>query len=155
MSLKRLNDGFRYTDRGAMRDQITIMQPNPGRTADGSPGDPILFGDGIWAKIIAQRQMEKDTSELVQGQSFYKVVTPYMSGVTSQMTVISPSGRTWFIVSVNDPDQRQVELWFLCREINDGIQDQAGDITPLVTLSQPIPDIDGGSINPGDPDYTS
>ena len=61
------------------------------------------------------------------------------------MTVIGPTGETWFIVGVSDPDFRRVELRFLCREVNDGVQTQASSELPtLVTVDQPIPDIDGG-----------
>jgi len=120
MSLPKINDRFRYTDRGAMHDQITIMQPNPTSALDGSPGAPTVFASNLWAYIRALRSQEVNINEFVQSEAFYDVRTPYIPGVNSSMSVVAPSGAVWFIVSVVDPDSRQMELRMLCREINSG-----------------------------------
>jgi hypothetical protein len=119
--LKRLNDGFVYTNTDAMRDQITLMQPAASNAPDGSPGAPTEFMSGVWASCRVQRTpTEVNSTDLVQGEVFWDVRTPFISGVTDQMSVIGPKGQEWFIVSVSDPDQRGIELRFLCREMNGG-----------------------------------
>jgi head-tail adaptor len=119
--LQRLNDSFRYTNRSAMRDQVTIMQPAASNAPDGSPGTPTVFISGLWASCKVQRTpTEINSAELVQGEVFWDVRTPYVAGITSQMTMVGANGQQWWIVSVSDPDQRQVELRFLCREMNGG-----------------------------------
>jgi SPP1 family predicted phage head-tail adaptor len=117
---QRLNDGFRYTALGAFKDRITLLQPASTSAADGSPDPPVTFAT-TWAYIRALRSQEVNTADLVQSESFYDVRIPYLSGVTSQMTIQTASGRIWFIVNVTDPDQRQIELRILAREINDGV----------------------------------
>jgi SPP1 family predicted phage head-tail adaptor len=96
------------------------MMPAADSLPDGSPSTPIVFASNVWAYIRALRSQEVNTADLVQSELFYDVRIPYLAGVNSAMTVISPSGATWFIVNVADPDQRQVELRMLCRCINDG-----------------------------------
>jgi hypothetical protein len=119
--LQRLNDSFRYTNRSAMRDLITIMQPAATNAPDGSPGTPTVFAANVWASCKVQRTpIEINSSELVQGEVFWDVRTPYIAGVNDQMSMIGSKGQNWFIVSVTDPDQREVELRFLCREMNGG-----------------------------------
>jgi head-tail adaptor len=119
--LQRLNDAFRYTNRSAMRDQITLMQPAGTNAPDGSPNPQTVFANNVWASCKPQRTpMEKDSSELVQGEVYWDVRTPFLPGVSDQMNIIGPNGQQWFIVSVTDPDQRGVELRFLCREMNGG-----------------------------------
>jgi SPP1 family predicted phage head-tail adaptor len=127
MSLRRLNDGMRYTDRGAFRDQITLMMPSASSAPDGSPNNPVVFANEVWASIKALRSQEVNTTDFVQGESWYDVRIPYMDGITSALTVISPSGATWLIVSATDPDQRQVEIRMLCREVD------GGDVTTEIT----------------------
>jgi head-tail adaptor len=118
--LQRLNDTFRYTNKGAMRDQITIMQPGT-NAPDGSPGTATVFAQNVWASCKVQRTpTEINSSELMQGEVFWDVRTPYIAGITSQMSMIGPNGQEWMIIGVSDPDQRGVELRFLCREINNG-----------------------------------
>jgi head-tail adaptor len=119
--LKRLNDGFIYTNRGAMRDQVTIMQPSSTSNPDGSPQPFTVFMQNVWASChIAKTPTEVNSSELVQGQVFWDVRTPYISGVNDSMQLVGPNGQQWLVLTVDDPDQRQVELRFLCREINGG-----------------------------------
>jgi head-tail adaptor len=121
MSLKRLNDFFNYTNRGAMRDQVTLTQPAATNNPDGSPGTPTVFMSGIWASCKIQRTpSEVNSTDLVQGEVFWDVRTPFIPDVNAQMGMTGPNGQDWFIISVNDPDQRGVELRFICREINGG-----------------------------------
>jgi head-tail adaptor len=121
MSLKRLNDGFAYTNRGAMRDTVTLMQASATNNPDGSPQPPTVFMQNVWASCKVWRSpKEADSTELIQGEVFWLVNTPYIDGVNDQMQMIGPNGQAWFIVSVSDPDQRRVELRFLCREMNGG-----------------------------------
>lgn len=120
-SLKRLNDGFQYTNRSAMRDTITLMQPSATSNPDGSPQPFTIFMQDVWASCKVQRTpLEVNSAELVQGEVFWDVRTPFIDGINDQMSIIGPNGQTWFIISVYDPDQREVELRFLCREMNGG-----------------------------------
>ena len=123
MQTKRISDNFSYTPRSSMRDIITLMQPNPVvQAADGTPMPPIVFMSNVWAKINMWRSgKELDVKERAQAEVFYLVTTPYIVGVNTTMTVIMPNGSTGYIVNVADPDQRQVELRYLVRVINDGI----------------------------------
>jgi SPP1 family predicted phage head-tail adaptor len=143
MNPRRVSDNFAYTPRGSMRDQITLLAANPGRAADGSPLSPYVFAENVWAYIRPLHSQELNVNELVQSEAFYQVVIPYLPGVLSSMTVVSPTGRMWFIVNVVDPDQRGVEWRLLCREINDG---GATGFVPAPTPPPyvPEPDVDGG-----------
>jgi hypothetical protein len=119
--LQRLNDSFRYTNRSAMRDTITLMQPSAANNPDGSPQPFTVFQQGVWASCKIQRTpVEINSSELTQGEVFWDVRTPFIPGVSDQMQMIGPNGQNWFIVSVSDADQRGVELRFSVREMNGG-----------------------------------
>jgi hypothetical protein len=122
MSLRRLNDNFRYTNLSAYRDQITLLAPAAPTSAlpDGSPGTPVVFASGVWAAIRLMQQKEVDYSQIVEAEAWYDVRIPYIPGVSSQMTVVSPSAKTWKIASVADLDQRQRELKIVCYSVNDG-----------------------------------
>src|SRR5579863_2929821 len=145
MQPRRVNDGFQYTAKSAMRDQIKILAPSPARNLDGSPYLPYLFADNVWAYIRAMRPTEVNTKELVQSEVFYDIRIPFVAGITSQMSIVAPSGAIWFIVNAVDPDQRQVELRIVARSINDGA------VQNLDYLPTPPPtgeaDIDGGNFN--------
>ena len=104
-----------------MRDQITLMQPALTNAPDGSPGTPTVFMSGVWASCRVWRSgKEANTTELIQGEVYWLVNTPYVADVNDQMSIIGPKGQNWFIVAIADPDQRKVELRFLCREMNGG-----------------------------------
>jgi hypothetical protein len=119
--LQRLNDTFRYTNKSAMRDLVQIMQAATTNNPDGSPGTPTVFMSNVWASCKVQRTpIEINSAELVAGEVFWDVRTPYIAGVDDSMSMIGPNGQNWFIVTVSDPDQRQVELRFLCREMKGG-----------------------------------
>jgi len=119
--LKRLNDNFTYTNRSAMRDQITLMQPSTTNNPDGSSPGQSVFAQNVWASCKLWRYgREVNSADLVQGEVYWDVRIPYMDGVNDQMNVVGPNGENWFIVSVSDPDMRQVELRMMCREINSG-----------------------------------
>lgn len=121
MALQRLNDSFRYTNRGAMRDQVTLLQPSATNNPDGSPGTPAVFAQNVWASCKQLRTpTEKDSAEQLQGQVLWDVRTPYIDGVNDSMTILGPNNQSWLIITVIDPDQRQVELRFVCREIAGG-----------------------------------
>lgn len=121
MILKRPNDFFTYTNRSAMRDQITLTQPSAMANADGSPQPQTVFMSGVWASCKLWRYgREVNVPEQAQGEVYWDVRTPYVAGVTDQMNMIGPNGQNWMIVTVSDPDQRRVELRFMCREINGG-----------------------------------
>lgn len=119
MSLSRLSDSFKYTDRGLFRDLITIMQPGV-TDANGSPGTPTVFASAVPAAIKMLRQQQVNSTDLVQSEVFYDVRIPYVTGLLSNMTVISPTGAAWTIVNQADPDMRQVEIRMTCRSVNDG-----------------------------------
>jgi hypothetical protein len=120
MLARRLSDNYRYTSTGAMRDQITLLMPNPVPLPDGSPGTPVVFAENVWCNIQMQRTpQEINSTELVQSEVFWWVTMHYMPGVNSQMTVLTGAGAVWFIVSVAT-DPRQIETKILCRSVNDG-----------------------------------
>src|ERR1700722_10046447 len=117
---RRLSDNYRYTATGAMRDQVTLLMPNPVSAPDGSPGTPVVFAASVWCNIEMHRTpMEINSTDLIQGETFWWVTLHYMPNVNSQMTVLTGTGEVWFIVSVAT-DPRQIETKILCRSINDG-----------------------------------
>jgi hypothetical protein len=143
-TLKRLNDGFRYTDRGSMRDHVIILAPNPGAAPDGSPLPQIVWAINVWAYIRHIRPMEKETTgplDQMQSMTWWDVRTPQFDEeineqVSSQMTILSPQGEVWYVVDVSDPDKRGIEWRWTCREVNDGQQRQA--------RMRPFAFVDGG-----------
>jgi SPP1 family predicted phage head-tail adaptor len=119
MSLRRLRDNSRYTNLSNFNQQITLLMPAADSLSDGTPNTPTTYGT-TWAAVRLMRQQEIDKTELVQGAVYYDVRIPYDSNVNSQFTVLSAAGETWYIESLGDIDQRQVELKLLCRCVNDG-----------------------------------
>src|SRR5579863_3262821 len=104
---RRLSNNIQYTPRGSMQHRIKILAPNPAQGPDGSQLGPYLFAES-WAYIRALTPSEVNTKDLVESQVLYDVRIPYLAGVTSQMTIVAPTGALWFVVNVNDPDMRQV-----------------------------------------------
>jgi head-tail adaptor len=107
------------------------MMPAADSLPDGSPDTPVVFATNVWAFIRVLRAQEVNTTDFVQGEAWYDVRIPYLAGVSSQMMVISPAGANWMIINATDPDQRQVEIRMLCREINGG-----GVVTTITEVVQ-------------------
>src|SRR5947208_2305420 len=119
MALRRLAFQYRvqadqaYTPIGSMTSWITLM--NPAQTlAGGVLGDPTPFVE-TWAKIQALFAQEKRESQQIVKEVTHMVVIPYIAGTNESMTV-SFEARSFQIEGIMDPDERHVELRFLCIE---------------------------------------
>lgn len=130
MPLPRLSSKVNYQPTGALDRLITLLTPNPTRTAGGEFLPPVTFATA-WAAITALSGRDLERAQQVVAEVSHKVIIRYMSGVVAKMLVqlegstcgaAATSGPRQFIIeAVLDPDENQVELWLLCHERNDGV----------------------------------
>lgn len=124
-----------YTPVGQMDRVVDFWQQSTLPNPDGSLSDPSLFASGVFAKIEAlwsttqaRRHQQQVDSELT-----HRITIRYLPKLKSSMFILyadpdfDPTGtETWQqgrrfdIDSVNDPDEKKVELQILAIERNDG-----------------------------------
>lgn len=102
-----------YNPRGSFNAWISFMAPGP-RNPDGSEGDPVEF-ISCWASVQAVfAQQTKEAQQIVKNVT-HLVVTHYIPGLNESMTIVI-LGRTFQIEGIMDPDERKMELRYLCIE---------------------------------------
>lgn len=119
---RRLSSGVQYTTAGEMDRQVTIQQQNPSGDDLGGIDSYTPFAT-VWAKIAAITGRELYQAGQMVEEATHKIVIHYLPGITDQMTILY-NGRFFKIEAVLDPDERQVEQWFLCYERNLGTAGQ-------------------------------
>lgn len=117
---RRLSDNFGYTPRGAMNRRVQLLKRSTRRDANSEFLPPDIFAT-CWAKIGPITPKYTDRPQQVVTEATYKIVIPYLAGVTSGMQVKAVStGEVFDIMVPTDPDDRQIELWLMCYQRNDG-----------------------------------
>jgi SPP1 family predicted phage head-tail adaptor len=104
------------TSLGAMSNRVTLNnQANP--TA-GVLANPFVE---TWAAIRSLSGQELLKAQQIAQKSTHLVTIPYQPGVLESMVLTINDGgitRTWQIETIEDPDERHVELRMMCFEMN-------------------------------------
>jgi head-tail adaptor len=116
---KKLSTGVRYLPSSAFNCYITVLNPNAGQAADGTPNAPTTVATGIHASVSPWRSKEVDKGQIRVGQSSYKVVirAPKTFTIDTGMQIqCVRAGVTHLlnIESLYDPDMQGVELHIWC-----------------------------------------
>jgi SPP1 family predicted phage head-tail adaptor len=108
---KKTSTGVRYLGSSAYNCYITVLNPNAGQAADGTPNAPITVAQNIHANVSPWRSKERDNSQLRVGQSSYKLVIRYPKTYSLDSGMqIQFRNQLHNIESFYDPDGQQVEL---------------------------------------------
>jgi len=118
--IRRLNNvpvrAGEYEPVGAFQDRITLYSPGDRDVNTGKTSPPSAYGER-WAKIRAM-----SGNELLKAQQIAQTVSQLIKirferGITANMTAKTLDGRTLLVKFIEDPDNRQWELWLYCEEI--------------------------------------
>jgi len=123
MSLpKRMSSNSRYLSSSAFDCYVTILNPNAGQSADGTPNAPTTVATGVHASISPWRSKEVDKQQTRVGVSQYKIVIrfPKTYAVDGGMQIMLRS-QLHNIDSLYDPDGQQVELHIYTFVTNDAV----------------------------------
>ena len=96
-----------------MQQQITL-QVDSAPDAGGNAQDPTVFAT-TYASIRSLTQRDLVKAQQIAQEVSHMVVIPYLPGVLGSMLIVFDT-RTFRIVAIEDPDERQVELRFLALE---------------------------------------
>jgi head-tail adaptor len=112
---KKLSTGVRYLASSAFNCYITVLDPNAGQSANGTPNAPVTVATGIHANVSPWRSKEVDKSEVRTGQSSFKIVIrfPVSFTVNTGMQIqLTRAGNTtlYNVEGAYDPDGQAVEL---------------------------------------------
>lgn len=87
---------------------------------DGGSTQPVvaLSPPEVWARIepASQRQLERVASGTVISEASHVVTMPYHAQVGTN-TVIVFNGRTFHVVGVGNPEERNIETVAVCSEV--------------------------------------
>lgn len=139
---KRLSSGVRYMSASQLNTPITLVQPNAGQAADGTPVPEQIVAQ-TYANVAQWRNKELDKTDTRNAQSSYKITIRYPKTYTLDAGMnILVHGQRHQIDSFSDLDGQRVELSIWTFVENDTI---AGTATVPTTLFEPVGIIDGGS----------
>jgi head-tail adaptor len=120
--LPKNTNGVAFTSTTEFNRKVTIMKPSLVADDNGTPVAPEVFATGVPAKIRSvPNKGRPDTQEqITQAVAYFIVTIRYRTGITDDMTLFGPSGQTWVISSIDNPDFANRELRLTVREINGG-----------------------------------
>ena len=112
MSLpKKLSTNVRYLPSSAFNSYITVINPNAGQAADGTPNAPTTVVSGIHANVSPWRSKEIDKTQTRVATSGYKIVIRYPKTYSLDTGMqIQLRNQLHNVDSFYDPDGQQVEL---------------------------------------------
>jgi SPP1 family predicted phage head-tail adaptor len=107
---RKLSTNVRYLSASQLNTLISIIQPNAGQAADGTPLPPTTVGT-THANVAQWRGKELDKPQSREGQSSYKIIIRYPKAysIDSGMQIMV-RGQLHNIESISDPDGQMVEL---------------------------------------------
>lgn len=113
MTLPKRLSGARYLPASAFNAYVTILNPDAGQAADGTPNAATTVASNVHANVSPYRTKEVDRPQNRMGQSSFRIVIRYPQTftVTTGMQ-INVRGQIHEIESLYDPDGQQVELHF-------------------------------------------
>ncbi len=104
-----------YTTPGAFNRWITFC--TAANVPSGVPASPAFTS---WAAIRGLQGRELDKAQQIGQQASHLVTVPYQPGVQASMVIqLNEAGstRTFQIVDIEDPDERNIELRLMCSEL--------------------------------------
>jgi len=112
---KRLN-GVSYTSASEMTSLVTFWLPSTTRDNNGTLAAPTQVATVAAAIRMTSQPTDVAKQQQVIGQTRYKIVIRYMSGLTTAMYATTATGRRFTLTSIVDPDDRQAELQIYAME---------------------------------------
>jgi head-tail adaptor len=121
MALPRKLSGQKYLSNSAFNSYITIINPNTGQAANGTPNAPTTVVQ-THANVSPWRSKEIDQNQTRVGTSSYKIVVRYPKtySVDTGMQIMLRN-QVHNIDSLYDPDGQQVELHIFTFVNNDTV----------------------------------
>lgn len=120
MALPRKLSGQKYLPNSAFNSYISIVNPNAGQAADGTPNAPVPVVQNVHANVSPWRSKEIDKGQTRVGQSSYKIVVRYPKTYSVDTGMqITLRNQIHDIDSQYDPDGQQVELHIFTFVTND------------------------------------
>lgn len=110
MKLPKQAWGTRYNGSTDYNTSITVVQPNAGNAADGTPMPETTIAT-TWAKVVMWRGKQEDKSSSLEAVSSYQIVIRYPKtwNVDTGMNILV-RGQRHNIDSFSDVDGTQTEL---------------------------------------------
>jgi len=105
-----------YEPIGAFRDRITLFNVGDRDPSSGKTLPPSAWGDR-WAKIRALQGQDLYKAQQIAQTVSLLIKIRFERGITENMTIKTPDGRTFQIKAAEDPDNRGWELWLYCAEV--------------------------------------
>jgi SPP1 family predicted phage head-tail adaptor len=114
--------GVRYASSNDFNCYITVINPNNGQAADGTPNAPATVKQNVYAKVEQWRGKETDKTDTRVAVSSYKMVIPYPKtwSLDTGMQIML-RGQLHNIESFSDPDGQRVELHIWTFVTNDTV----------------------------------
>lgn len=104
---------------GELRHRITLSSAGT-TTADGDGGytQSTTSLGSAWASIVpaTAQALERLSAGTVRSTATHVIAMRYRSDVTTQ-TVITFGSRTFYVLGVSDPDERQIETVVIAAEV--------------------------------------
>lgn len=106
---------------------VDFWDQSPSPEPDGPLPDATQFAFGVFAKIesLWTTTQAKRLSQQILPETTHRITIRYMPGLRSSMFILyddpdTTAPRRFDIDSINDPDEKKVELQILAIERNDG-----------------------------------
>jgi len=119
---RKASTGVRYLPSSAFNASVTVLNPNAGQAADGTPNTPITVATNVHANVSPWRGREIDTKETRVGTASYKIIIRYpINWSIDGGCQIQLRNQLHEIDSFYDPDGMQRELHIYTFVINDTV----------------------------------
>jgi SPP1 family predicted phage head-tail adaptor len=101
---------------GRLRHRVTLKSNSPSVDEYGDESESWGTEGTVWARIEPLRGQELLLAQQVNAELSHRVTIRYYSGCSPQWRVYF-GNRTLEIVSVRDPEERNIKMELLCKEI--------------------------------------
>lgn len=101
---------------GKLRHRIEIQEPTETRSASGQATVTWSTIATVWASVEPLRGREFFASKQIQAQVDTRIRIRYISGLTPKMRILWGT-RVYLIDSIINPEERNIELQLMVREI--------------------------------------
>ena len=105
-----------YEAVGAFTDRITFYMVGDRDPSSGKTLPKSAWGER-WSKVRALQGQESYKAQQIDQTVSLLVKIRFERGIAENMTIRTSDGRVLQIKGIEDPDQRQWELWLWCAEI--------------------------------------
>jgi SPP1 family predicted phage head-tail adaptor len=101
---------------GKLRHRVALQSCTTAKDAAGEDIRTYSTYDTVWAEIKALAGRELESAQQISEEITYKINIRYHTTVVSDHRILF-GARIFEIVTVTDPDERNIELNLMCKEI--------------------------------------